>query len=90
MKTDKDIIIDGLMARIRELEAQVDDRNYTLSAIGDFIGNCDNNKLSNAQTAELVRNFDSYAQDLTVSGVFDYLETKPDDFIEIVDYMFNR
>jgi len=90
MKDNKDIIIDGLMARIRELEVDVTDRNYSLEVVGRFIKETTFNKLSEEQSKELNKNLDDYIEDMPCSGAFDFVETDPDVFIEIMNYMLNR
>ena len=90
MKTDKDIMIDGLVARVRELESSVADRDFTLKAVGRFIQDTDLNQLNDEQSKEFIRNFNGYTMDLPSAGGFDDTGTHPDNFDDLIKFMLDN
>lgn len=89
MKTNADIIIDGLLARVRELESSVADRDFTLKAVGRFIKDSDINQLDGEQSKAFVRNFNGYTFDLPSAGGFEDVETHPNDFDSLIKFMLD-
>lgn len=83
-KDNNQIIIEGLISRIRELETDVRDRDFSLKMMSEFISSHEENKLTSVQTKKLVRDFYWHTQDLCCSGLFDHIETDTDVFVELM------
>lgn len=83
-KSNNQIIIDGLISRVRALEVEVRDRDFSLKMMTEFLSNHKENGLTAEQTKGLVWQFDGYVGDLCCSGLFDYIETDTGVFTELM------